>query len=260
MFPYFELKLDFLENVYYVIQKLYIYCHLKSNQDETKEEIQEDIKFDTAIMSIIICILSFSIIKMCIIFIHFFIVNTIINAGKFCYRIIRFRCCINLLEEAKYAYFYLIKILKKFYTNNFYSYENKTFGAFFVTVYMLFILFNLFFTFDHAVIDCKDKSKNVILRIMQIISFELNIFMEIICCTFFIYRIFKKQFIFVSICFLVLNTIVASVIYYRISHDKAEEEIFDVSIYIAKLFFLIFYVTLAYFSLKAISQYSLNCT
>jgi hypothetical protein len=242
-----------------VMHKLYIYCHLKSNKDETPEEIEEDMKFDTVIMAIIICILSFSIIKMCIIFVHFFIVTTLINTGKFCYRLIRFRFCVNIVQEIKYAYFYFVKILKKFYTNNFYSYENRPFGAFFVTTYMLFILFNLFFTFDHVVIDSHDQSKNVLLRIMQIISFELNIFMELICCTFFIYRIFKKQFIFVTYCFFVLNTIILSVIYYRISNNMGEKEIFDVSIYIARLIFLSLFITIAFFSLKIVSDYNLNC-
>lgn len=248
-----------LEIINYVIQKLYIYCHMKSNVDETPEEKAEDLRFDIAIMSIIIIMLSFSIVKVLLIFIHFFIINTMINLAKFFYRLIKKKCCINLIQELKYSYFYFVKIFKKFYTNNFYSYENKYFGGFFVLIYILFILFNFFFTLDYVVIDAKDESKNKILRSLQIISFELNIIMELICCTFFIYRCFKKQFMIIIASYLMLNMIVILVIYYRILNNMEEKENFDKSIYIARLTFLSFFSSLALYSVKIISDYDLNC-
>ena len=245
---------DVINIIYSVIEKLYIYCHLKSNSDETQEEIEEDMKFDTAIMIIIICILSFTILKMLVVFIYFFIINTMINLAKFLFRLIRKKFCLNIIDEIKFASFHLVKILKKFYTNNFYSYENKTFGAFFVTSYLLFILFNLIFTFDHAVIGNNDH----VLRILLIISFELNIFSELVCCTFFLVRNFKKQFILIIILFVFLNILILPIIIYRIINNLNEEEFFDISIVITRLIFLTFFSILGIYSIKVISDYDLN--
>ena len=245
---------DVINIIYSVIEKLYIYCHLKSNSDESQEEIEEDIKFDTAIMMIIICILSFTILKMLVVFIYFFIINTIINLAKFFFRLFRKKFCLNIFDEIKFGSFHLVKILKKFYTNNFYSYENKPFGAFFVATYLLFILFNLIFTFDHAVIENNDQ----VLRILLIVSFELNIFSELICCTFFLVRNFKKQFILIIISFLLLNCSILPIIIYRIINNLYEEEFFDKTILINRLIFLIFFTTLGIFSVKVISNYDLN--
>jgi hypothetical protein len=250
-------ELGIVELVYQVISELYVYCHLKDHEDESPSEREEDRFFEKIIMTIIILIFSFTIFKMILIFCHFFVLSTLLNIYNFIYRLLKKQCCLNLRDECSFAYLFFVKNLKKFYTNNFYSYENKFFGLCFVSAYMLFVFFNMFFASENVNLD---TNKPEILKIMHIIAFEYTIYIELICCTFFIMRCFKKQFMFVIASYLSLNIIVAGTIYYRISHKITEDfEKYENSIRVAHLIFVLYFSILSCVSLIKILKYDLNC-
>ncbi len=197
-----------------IIEELYIYCHLKirSNTDPTKEQIE----YGHIIMTIIMSIFSLTIIKMLIIFSYFLIINTLYHTYNFCENSIKRKCKINCPILFKSALLYLIKVFKKFYTYNFYSYENKIYGTIISLLYMTFIVFNILFSYQYT----RNISEEIVysLQILQIISFELNIFFELVCGFFYITRRLGLQYLFVISSFIFLNIVVLIAEYIKVNN------------------------------------------
>jgi hypothetical protein len=246
-----------VDKVFSIIEELYIYCHLKNYNDYSPEEVEEDESIAKTIMIILIIIFSFTMIKVALISIYFIFITVLGNIGRFCGRIYRNKCNINILREIKFACFYLGKIFKKLYTYNFYAYENKLLGICLITLYLVFLSFNIMFTFEFIVITEEDiHEKPEYVKVLQIIAFELSIFMELLCCTFYTTRAIKNQFLLVCCSFLGLNLVVIGAVYYKMNlPDPSDEN----PRRCANLIFLTNFTILFIISAVKVTRYDLNC-
>lgn len=247
-------NLTLFDNLFLIIQDLYIYCHLKDYNSTTDEEVEQRIA--VIIMTILIAIFSFTVIKIFAIFLYFFFINITINFCKFCGTLIKKKCCINIFSEIKFSCIYLAKNLRKLYTYNFYSYENKAYGYFIVPVYLIFIIFNLMFAADYTQNDKDKKMKTESIKMLQFIAFELSIFIELVCCFFYLTRKLRKQFIFTLAAFCFLNLVIGLTLWYKLNFCDQDDEN---PRRVANLIFLFFYCFLFSLCFKKIFCYNLNC-
>jgi hypothetical protein len=246
-----------LDKIFSVIEELYIYCHLKNYQEYSPEDIEEDENIAKTIMLILIIIFSFTMIKLAVISVYFFFITVLCNAGKFFIYVFQKRCCVDFKKEFKFACFYLGKIMKKLYTYNFYAFENKILGVVLVLLYVVFLFFNILFTSEYMEIEKEDyHEKPEGVKILQIVSFELSIFMELLCATFYITRLAKKHFITVFSSFIGLNLIVIAAVFYKTNLiDPTDEN----PRRFANLVFLTFFSVLFLVSANKVAKYDLNC-
>ena len=216
----------------------------------------QDQNIATSIMVILIIMFSLQMFKVAFIIVYFFIFNVLPSLGRFCAKVVRQRCCMSFRTELKYSLFYLGKILKKIYTYNFYSYENKLTGFVLVTFYMIYIVFNLIFTVEYFKTDTKEEEKPDAVKYEQFIAFEFSLIIELIVCFFYITRSFKKMFASVIVSFLGLNSVIAMVVVYKMQvqlDDSEKPRRF------ASLIFSIYFSVLILISLVRVIKYDPNC-
>lgn len=196
-------------------------------------------------------------IKVAIISIYFICITVLGNIGRFFGRIFKNRFKIDIFTEIKFACFYLGKILKKLYTYNFYAFENKLLGISLVILYLIFLSFNIMFTAEFIVITEEevDHKPNYV-KVLQILAFELSIFMELLCCTFYITRQIKNQFVLVFSFFLGLNLVVIIAVVYKMNLQDQDSEI---PRRMANLIFCAMFTILFKISAQKVLRYDLNC-
>jgi len=246
---------SFLEKLFEITRELYIYCHLRIHTSKDDAETEQDIA--TIIMIILIVIFSFTAIKVIIIFVNFLLINIIINILKYFKESIKKRCRINLVREFKIIFLYFNRIFKKFYTYNFYSYESKVYGFFMVSTYVTFVVFNILFATFYALSDKTDDDLSLTVKIWQIISFEVSIFMELICAFFYLIRNSKKHTKTVIICFIILNIVIFSVMYLK-QYLLLENDNDDLR-RIANLLFCCFFTFIYILAYKKTFDYNVRC-
>lgn len=241
-----------------VIEEVYIYNHLSPKAFESTNDKKLDEYLATTIMCVLVAIFSTTILKMFLIFLYFFFCNTVYNICKFFVFVYRKKCLINLSAQCKNAYSYLSKIFKKIYTYNFYSYENKPFGYVIVIVYICFLLFNILYTTEYIIILKGQKYDDIMFRGFHIIAFEFHIFIELICCTFYIYRKLWSQYKFILISYIGLNILICIITFLKINYDFTDD-CNDFIRRVAHLVFLIYFATLYFISFMRVKNYNLNC-
>jgi hypothetical protein len=243
-----------LDKIFSVIEDLYIYGHLKNYENYSKEELEQDENIAKTIMLILIIIFSFTMIKVAVISVYFFFITVLCNAGKFFIYVFQKKCCVDFKKEFKFACFYLGKIMKKLYTYNFYAFENKILGVVLVLLYLVFLFFNILFTSEYMEIK-QDYGVEIPegVKVLQIVAFELTIFMELVCGCFYVFRSVKKQFTVVLSSFFGLNLIISIAVFYKIDQDDENPRRY------ANLFFLTYFSVLFLISAIKVAKYDINC-
>lgn len=165
----------------------------------------------------------------------------------------RINCRVRCRQSLKFACDYLTKNVKKFYTYNFYSFENKLYGFIILTLYFSHLLFNIFFA-----INVKNLVKDeYTFNILRIVSFELHMFFKLVCITFYLTRNLKKQFLIVGIILLTINMALAILCILQSKFDVLHNN--PKSIALFKYFFIIIFVYLYSMCFKTIFLYNKNC-
>ena len=240
-----------LESIFSVIQELYLYCHLKIYDKNDKDNELANIN-----MIIVALIFLCTMIKIVTIIIYFLVVNSILSIIRFFIDIYKRRCKCVCVSELKFFCNYLVKILKKIYTYNFYSYENKPLGYFLVTVYLIFIGLNIVFAIEYRHNYTEEQDRPDYIKILQILAFEFSIFIELICGTFYLTRKVKKQILIVGPSFLFLNLVAIFAIVYKAAYLPDNDEN---PRRIANLVYVAHFSTLFVLSLIKVYKYDRNC-
>lgn len=244
----------FLDKLFSIVQELYVYCHLKDyNMDE---DYDQEKQISTFIMCMMIGIFSFTVIKIIAIFLYFLILNLVVSTYRFIKYLIKRRCCVNIFQEMNYTCGYTLRIMKKLYTYNFYSYKNKCFGFFIVTIYLVFISLNISFAAEYLKRDNNKEPLTDTVKILQILSFELSIFVELVCCFFYLTRNSKVQYISTFVSFVVLNGVICGTMFYKEYFCDSDD---DNPRRVANLVFLIFFSFLFILCFRKVYKYDLNC-
>ena len=217
--------------------------------DDTNES-QSCIALFTLI--ILLSLFSFSILKNTVIFIYFFVVNFIISTYKCFLRCYKKKCETNCGKDTYQTYEYLIKIFKKYYTYNFYSYENKLYGTTIILVYLLYLFVNFCLIISHI----RNNPQSSHFNFTDLITFEFDLFMEVFCTLFFIIRSKIKQLFISFLFFILLNVFVIFVVLMKIF----DIQIFcDYNRYILQLVYALFFGIIFGIAIIKIIRYDQNC-
>jgi hypothetical protein len=251
-------EISLIDDIYSVIGDLFVYCHLKNYNEEDAQDMTQDQNIAISIMVFMIFMFSLIMFKVAFIIFYFVFVNVIPNVWRFFVKIVRKRCCMSFKTEIKYTFFYFGKIMKKIYTYNFYSYENKLIGFFMVSLYIIYIIFNLIFTVEYIKSDLKKEDKADYVKYEHIFAFELSVIIELIVCFFYITRNFKKLLIWVSSSFIILNGIIALVVVYKVNWLSPNEDP-ELPRRYASLFFSSYFSILLLLCLIRLIKYDPHC-
>jgi hypothetical protein len=253
-----------------VIEELFTYSHLAFFDDpETASSDDIEKYMGRIIMTILIIIFSATILKMLIIFIYFFIINTFLSMIRFFMKLYKHKCCVNMFQECKFICDYFSKILKKFYTYNFYSFENKFFGTMIVTLYITFLLFNIAFSVNDFILletggieyekynSLEIKNKSFSFQFFHLLRYELQLFMECICGTIYLFPSFRKQYYFIIPLFVGLNFLIFGFSFIFESFELMDHHW---SLRALHMIFLSIFICLYAYSWYKILKYNLSCT
>ena len=208
---------QYSEELFSVVEDLYVYCHL--NWVLTKSALI----YTSVIMTILTVLFLITMLKMIIIFLYFFVFHFFINLFRYILSIFYRKFKINIWTDIKYICIYITRIFKKAYTYNFYSYENKAYGGITVSLYILYLFYNILFTILSFLISLKeqDPTFNPMKKLfyIYIIALISHLLIELHCSTFFITRNKYFQFILVLVCFFAIFISVLFTAYIKMIYE-----------------------------------------
>jgi hypothetical protein len=190
-------KHTFNSDLVSIVEDLYVYCHLSWEKSETNYYITATF---IVMIFVFICLIM-TTLKMILIFIYFFFIHICCTLSRYIYKIITKKCKINFKQDLISISGYITRILKKFYTYNFYAFENKLYGSIIVPIYLTCLIMNIVLTttvFVHIDHDDGEDDKDGIkhpLRYFPVYLIALcsQVIVELHCSTFFITRKINVQ-------------------------------------------------------------------
>ncbi|MCQ2819221.1 MAG: hypothetical protein MJ252_18315 [archaeon] len=188
---------------YTIVKNVYAYTHLNPYIKEFNPDMVEkyfvSVVFVTGLFSII-----FVIIKFLLVFIYFFVIRLFLNLKDFVISLVKTKGRYPYLTGFKNGILYLAKNGKKIYTYNFYLYDKIPYGIFFFLCYFSFLIATFFFLF-YIKKETAIYNKSNSFYVFHVFCFHLNLFLEILCTTFYSIRNFSKQILLSIGYILILN-------------------------------------------------------
>jgi hypothetical protein len=250
----FTNKNNFLEKFEYTIEELYVYIHRRDLNSKSDDELQQN----KILLVIISILLLFLLAKLILIFFFFILKWVICDIPKITLKLCKYKC-FNICKECWNTLQYLKKVIKKIYTYNFYSYDTDTYGkirAFIIPFsYIIFIISNFIYLNGK---NNTDINKNSYFHsVMHLVVFYLHLFIEIYCASFYIIKDLLKHFKFTIISFFAFNF---HLLCLYLILDNFGNANFQCSFFvrIARLFLLIFFMSLYSLSLRNVYSYNMN--
>lgn len=168
-------------DLYDITSNLYVFTHLKPIiQDRERDSLE--FFFCYWITMIIGLFLVFTLIKLLVILIYFFIVQSLISCYRFAASITRTKYRANICFSLKNGLSFIGRICKRLYTYNYYSYDNVFIGSIFILIYNCY----LFSTglFAYRVAEFALFEKQIGFKILHFVTFQFNIIIEVLCIAF----------------------------------------------------------------------------
>ena len=197
-------------NFYDYMKSIFIYSHIKTYLIDPDRQYYEKIcgRFLTTI-SLLFVITVF--IKIFIIFVYFFILQFICALISFI-KNFKLKACNK--SSWKNAWSFIKKTFKRFFTYNFYLYENNVFGGIIVFAYFFYLICSLhFYIINEEQVQSAEKTEKYMYFFY--LHFESIVLIQILCSSFYAVRNLKIAFYSAIIIFILLNAIL--IIVYAIS-------------------------------------------
>lgn len=199
-------------DLYDITSNLYVFTHIKPIINDRDRESLEFF-FCNWITIIIAILLVFTLIKLLVILLYFFIVQSLMNLVRFIASIARTKCQLNLCFGLKNGLSFIGRICKRLYTYNYYSYDNIIIGTIFMIIYHGYIFSTGLFAYrvsKYALFE-----KQIGFKVLHFVTFQFNIIIEVLCISFYTIRTLTKQF-YVSVAMvLVLNVFIVLTVLFK---------------------------------------------
>ena len=207
-----ETKEGFFYDLYDFTKSVYIFSHMKTNLVDTAVQIGEKVAL-SLILAITSGLAFFVLFKLIIIILYFTFVQIIAAFISF----------INIIFISKFDIFwkssltngcsYIMKVLKRIYTFNFYIFYNKAVCTFLIISFVTCIISNL--CFNAINLDqIETLEKDNYFYAFYFLTFEINLLIEFICYMFYS----NKNILFGSILsfvyWIVINIIIIVCFYF----------------------------------------------
>ena len=201
-----EMNDVFIYNFYDYIKSIYIYSHVKTNLiDVERQAIEQATNIILIIISLIFVIIS--LFKIFIIIFYFIFIQSFTALIKFIITIFKVRFNINFCSSFKNAIFYLMKVIKRIYTFNFYLFDNIFIGFVMIFSYFFFLITSCIFYFEnYHLIEYIEKPKYYMDAFYC--HFESIILIQLLCSSFYACREMKTSILIGLGLFLIMNLMI----------------------------------------------------
>lgn len=199
-------------DLYDFTKSIYIFAHMKTMLVDKKIQKGEEVILQF-LKAFTLFIYIFVFIKIIIVILYFILFEVTVAIYRFFTDIIKSKCNVSWNMVCKYSFLFIVRLIKKSCTFNFYIIQNIGISIFLVFFFLFNITWNYFFHDENLKqIDKIEKDDKFIN--LYFLSFETFLFMELICYMFYSVRNINYATVY-SIGYLIaLNMIIAFVYLY----------------------------------------------
>ena len=197
-----ETKDLLIYNFYDYMKSIFIYSHIKTYLiDPDKQKYEKH--FATFLKIFSILLVSFVGFKIFIIYVYFFIIQAL---SAFITFIVNVRFKAFNLSVCKNAWNFIMKTFKRFFTFNFYLFENNFYGIIMIFFYFFYLICSLYFyVLNEKEVESAEKTE----KYMHIfyLHFESIVMIQLLCSSFYAVRSMKIAIFSAFSLFILLNGI-----------------------------------------------------
>lgn len=236
---------DLASSTMKVMDDFFVYANIYSSTKDT-DKFEKLLAF---ILFIIIMLLSFLGLLKSLILLMYFLMFNISNYCNVFTRLLCSGCKINMCKALKKYCILTYSEIKKFYLFNFYSFPNKAKGFFLIFLYMIFVFYNITFTFLTFKLN-KDTIDNYL--ILMVVCYFINMFFELFLPIFY-YTRKEKKFAIYLLCTYIFAILGFSCCVYGLIHFYSFE-VMSYRFYVMGYYTLL--IILNFFALRKIYHYN----
>lgn len=186
-------------------KSVYIFSHMKTNLVDSSVQTGETTAL--IILMIISSIIFFSVLIKILIIIGYFVCSQALAAFlNFMKMVFKTRFNINFKSSCKNSLMFFGKVFKKIYTFNFYIFYTTYISSFMIISFWMCLLTNFAFSIVNLQ-NIEEPNKNNEFLWYFFLSFQFNLLIEIVCCTFYAYRNMVGAFFLSLGYYIVMNVI-----------------------------------------------------
>ena len=192
-------------DLYDFTKSVYIFSHMKTNLvDSSVQTIELTAIYLLLVISAIIFF--FFTIKTLIILVYFICFQALISFFRFIKMLFKTKCEINFKTSCKNSIMFLGKVCKKIYTFNFYIFYSKYISTFMIISFWICLFANFGFNIiNKKYIEEPEKDKYFLYNFF--LTFQINLLIELICCTFYSHRNMNVSSLLAFGYYIVINVI-----------------------------------------------------
>ena len=207
-----ETKEAIFYDLYDFSKSVYIFSHMKTNLVDSSVQTVEL----TAIYLLIFIsaiIFFFFTIKTLIILVYFICLQALISFIRFIKMLFKTKCNINFKTSCKNSLMFLGKVFKKIYTFNFYIFYTKYINFFMIISFWVCLFANFRFNLlNRKYIEEPEKDESFLYNFF--LTFQINLLIELICCTFYSHRNMIVSSLLAFGYYIVINSIILVSFYF----------------------------------------------
>ena len=206
-----ETKDGLFYDLYDFFKSVYLFSHMKTNLVD--QYVQ---KMETSAVALLLLISSsiffFVLFKTSIVLGYFLCTQALTAFIRFIKIVYKSKFKINFKSSCKNSMLFFGKLCKKIYTFNFYIFDTKYINFFMLLSFWDCLISNFVFNIiNYLNLEVPEKSSNFL--IFFYMSFEFNLLIEIICCTFYAHREMNTSSLLALGYYFVINVIMVIIFY-----------------------------------------------
>ena len=178
-----EIEDNYFYDIYEFSKSVYLFSHMKTNLVDDKVQ---KVERTAIILVLIISIVAFFFVlfKTLIIIGYFLCMQATTAFIKFIQMLFKNKFNINFKSSCKNSLLFFGRVCKKLYTFNFYIFYSKIISGFMIFSFWICLLSNFLFNIFNIEL-ITEPNKSTFFFVFFFISFECNLLIEFICCTFY---------------------------------------------------------------------------
>ena len=207
-----ETKEGIFYDLYDFSKSVYIFSHMKTNLVDSSVQTVE---LTAIYLLLVFSSLNFFFftIKTLIILGYFICSQALISFFRFIKMLFKTKCNINFKTSFKNSLMFLGKVFKKIYTFNFYIFYSKYISTFMIISFWVCLFANFRFNIvNKKYIDEPEKDESFLYS--YFITFQINLLIELICCTFYSHRNMNVSSLLAFGYYIVINSIILVSFYF----------------------------------------------
>jgi len=206
-----ETKDALFYDLYDFFKSVYLFSHMKTNLVDQYVQTME-----TSAVALLLFISSsiffFVLFKTMVVLGYFLCTQALTAFIRYIKMLYKTKFKINFKSSCKNSGLFFVKLCKKIYTFNFYMFYTKYINIFMLISFWVCLISNFVFNITNYN-NLEEPEKSFSFLIFFYMSFEFNLLIEIICCTFYAHRNMNASSLLALGYYFVINVIMVIVFY-----------------------------------------------